>query len=237
MADKLIGPYFFEKLKLSRKLIGLTQRQMAADLGRKQRDVSLIENGVRNKLIPHDYIAYLHSKGIDLNWLYDPEDIDSMDEEELKHRAFKHKGKAVYYLVHRNKVDRLIKAPENEWPRHFMSVPLPGIAADGQNPYVGFVVGKDTPPWQAEDIVICRRVQPTNLKPGADYLVISNRQVTSKTMGGGPASGSDEYIHWLDNKMPVKNIDQLWEPVRSLVGSIGSPMRAASFERQREPIK
>lgn len=228
MAEELIGENFFKKLKIARKLIGLTQRQMALELNRKQRDISLIENGIRNKLIPHDIISYLYAKGIDLNWLYDPTDSDSMTEEEVELKAFRHKGKAVYYLVRLNQIPDFYKCASDELVYHFEVHSLPGITADPDKIYVGFVVGKDTSPWQAEDIVICRKAQLSQLKAGADYLLVTSKQVVSKTLAEVPNASSDEYIHWLDGKIPIKNTDQIWEPIRSLVGSIGNPLGAAN---------
>ncbi len=61
-----------EKLYTVRKLISLNQREAAEKAGLKQATISIIERGERNSL-PNDYLEFLHSKGIDLNWLFGTE--------------------------------------------------------------------------------------------------------------------------------------------------------------------
>jgi|GEM_PF-1803054 len=57
------------KLRQIRQDLGLTQLKAAEASGLSQRDVSQLENG-RKEGIPKEYIRFLHSRGIDLNWLF-----------------------------------------------------------------------------------------------------------------------------------------------------------------------
>ncbi|MFA0960289.1 helix-turn-helix transcriptional regulator [Roseivirga sp. BDSF3-8] len=239
MSDKPTGSEFFNKAKLARKLIGLTQRQLAADLSRAQRDISFIENGQRDKLVPHDYMAYLHQKGIDLNWLYEPDPAEEVSREASFRKAFRTEpatmpspqGVATYFLVRYDEAGRLVKTPEQKLVAEFDRFPLPGLAA-GKEPLIGFVLGKDTPPWQAEDIVICRSIALSALRRGIDYLVIAEGRLSTRRIEQEITSGSERYVHWIDDKMPKKNIQQVWEPLRSIVGSIGNPRGLAPWEQQ-----
>ena len=61
------------KLRLARKLIGLSQVEIANFCGIKQRDVSQLENNNR-KFIPTIYILFLNKNGIDLGSLFDSSD-------------------------------------------------------------------------------------------------------------------------------------------------------------------
>lgn len=70
---------FFNKLKEARKLLSLSQTEMADSTGISQRDVSQIENGGK-EFIPTSYIQFLNKKGVDLSTLYD----DNIKEVRLK---------------------------------------------------------------------------------------------------------------------------------------------------------
>ncbi|GAA3934872.1 helix-turn-helix transcriptional regulator [Hymenobacter algoricola] len=59
------------KLRAIRQQLGLTQAKAAEASGLSQRDVSQLENG-RKEGIPKEYMQFLHSQGIDLNWLFTP---------------------------------------------------------------------------------------------------------------------------------------------------------------------
>jgi transcriptional regulator with XRE-family HTH domain len=62
---------FLRKVKEARKLLKLTQNQLAEAIGFDQKDVSNIENGNRQH-IPIQYISFLLEKGVDVNSLYNP---------------------------------------------------------------------------------------------------------------------------------------------------------------------
>ncbi|TGE20643.1 helix-turn-helix domain-containing protein [Hymenobacter aquaticus] len=57
------------KLRAIRQEFHLTQLEMAQASGLSQRDISQLENG-RKEGIPKEYIQFLHSRGVDLNWLF-----------------------------------------------------------------------------------------------------------------------------------------------------------------------
>ncbi len=59
-----------EKLKLIRKLLGLTQEQMAKQSNIPRKEISLLETGDR-KFVPKEYIIFLIKNNIDINSLYD----------------------------------------------------------------------------------------------------------------------------------------------------------------------
>ena len=61
---------FAVKLKAARKLLKLSQAQIAEATGLLQKDVSNIENGTR-QYIPIQYISFLQKQGIDIRMLYD----------------------------------------------------------------------------------------------------------------------------------------------------------------------
>ncbi len=58
-----------KRLKQSRKLLKLTQEEIAVEIKLKQKDVSRFENG-KVKFIPNHYLVFLFEKGINLNWLF-----------------------------------------------------------------------------------------------------------------------------------------------------------------------
>ena len=60
---------FLEKIKNARKLLKLSQSQLAEAIGMAQKDVSNIENGSR-QYIPIQYISFLQERGIDIRSLY-----------------------------------------------------------------------------------------------------------------------------------------------------------------------
>lgn len=59
----------YSKLKIARKLLSLSQREIEECVGLSQRDISLLENG-KKKFIPTEYIQFLNKKGIDLEGLF-----------------------------------------------------------------------------------------------------------------------------------------------------------------------
>jgi phage repressor protein C with HTH and peptisase S24 domain len=59
----------YPNLKDARLFLGLSQTQVSAESGVSQATISKIESG-KAEFIPTEYILYLKSKGIDLNWLY-----------------------------------------------------------------------------------------------------------------------------------------------------------------------
>lgn len=60
----------YNKLKIARKLLSLSQREIEECVGLSQRDISLLENG-KKKFIPTEYIQFLNKKGICLEGLFD----------------------------------------------------------------------------------------------------------------------------------------------------------------------
>lgn len=60
----------YNKLKIARKLLSLSQREIEECVGLSQRDISLLENG-KKKFIPTEYIQFLNKKGIYLEGLFD----------------------------------------------------------------------------------------------------------------------------------------------------------------------
>lgn len=71
---------FLVKIKQARKLLKMSQAQMAEAVGLAQKDVSNIESGVR-QYIPNQYISFLYKNGIDIVGLFNP------DVEDLMHRT------------------------------------------------------------------------------------------------------------------------------------------------------
>ncbi|MCB2379965.1 helix-turn-helix domain-containing protein [Hymenobacter sp. BT635] len=61
------------KLRTIRQEFKMTQLELAQASGLSQRDISQLENG-RKEGLPKEFIQFLHSRGVDLNWLFtDPE--------------------------------------------------------------------------------------------------------------------------------------------------------------------
>lgn len=60
----------YNKLKLIRKLLSLSQAEIERETGLSQRDISQLENG-KKKFIPTAYIQYLNKRGIPLELLFD----------------------------------------------------------------------------------------------------------------------------------------------------------------------
>jgi phage repressor protein C with HTH and peptisase S24 domain len=61
-----------EKIKLARKLIGVSQSEASIKSGVEQKDISLLESG-KKKFVPDEYIQFLYKCGIDLNTLFNPD--------------------------------------------------------------------------------------------------------------------------------------------------------------------
>ncbi|XOD67303.1 MAG: helix-turn-helix domain-containing protein [Flavobacteriales bacterium Tduv] len=59
----------FEKIKQVRKVLKMSQKELAETIGVSQKDVSLLENG-KKEFIPRKYFEYFLSQGIDLNSLF-----------------------------------------------------------------------------------------------------------------------------------------------------------------------
>ncbi|UOQ54230.1 helix-turn-helix domain-containing protein [Hymenobacter cellulosivorans] len=57
------------KLRTIRQEFNMTQLEMAQGSGLSQRDISQLENG-RKEGLPKEFIHFLHSRGVDLNWLF-----------------------------------------------------------------------------------------------------------------------------------------------------------------------
>lgn len=60
----------YEKIKLARESLELTQTQFADLVGVKPNEVSRMEGGLK-KFIPDSYIHFLYNKGYDINSLFD----------------------------------------------------------------------------------------------------------------------------------------------------------------------
>lgn len=59
----------FEKLFIARTLLSLNQREAAEQAGIHPASLSILERGEK-KFIPTEYLHFLHSKGIDINWIF-----------------------------------------------------------------------------------------------------------------------------------------------------------------------
>jgi transcriptional regulator with XRE-family HTH domain len=57
------------KLRTIRQEFKMTQLELAQASGLSQRDISQLENG-RKEGLPKEYIQFLHTRGVDLNWLF-----------------------------------------------------------------------------------------------------------------------------------------------------------------------
>ena len=57
------------KLRTIRQEFNMTQLELAQASGLSQRDISQLENG-RKEGLPKEFIQFLHSRGVDLNWLF-----------------------------------------------------------------------------------------------------------------------------------------------------------------------
>lgn len=234
MNDKSIEPYFFEKLKVARKLIGRTQRQMSYDLGRSQRDISAIENGVRRKMISHDYMMYLYDYGIDLNWLYAQEPIEDITPEKAESKAFRIKTRLTFSMVPFGEVHKLSRIEKKkDLPKYFEEFHLPGLSPNTRDTYVGFISGNEDDPFQAGEMIICRATELDDLIPGRIYFIITEGKLKAVEMGDREATGSDKYIHWVEGKILRNDIIQVWEPVKSLSDFNAGSRGIAALDRLR----
>ncbi|MFA0964895.1 helix-turn-helix domain-containing protein [Roseivirga sp. BDSF3-8] len=219
MDGKNIGPYFFKKIKMVRKLLGRTQRQVSYDLDRSQRDISAIEKGVRDKMVPHDLLNYYYENGVDLNWLYLEEDAEAITYEAAEKKAFRVINGLRYYRVPQDDVDKLIRlTDEADYPKHFKLCEV-ALTARVTDTYVGFLIVNDLPPYQAGDEIICRKSGLTDLKRDNEYLLITGGQLVSVKSGDRKPASSDKYVHWVDGKMLMRDVQQMWEPVKRLAGA------------------
>ncbi|UOQ73456.1 helix-turn-helix domain-containing protein [Hymenobacter cellulosilyticus] len=57
------------KLRTIRQEFNMTQLEIAQASGLSQRDISQLENG-RKEGLPKEFIHFLHTRGVDLNWLF-----------------------------------------------------------------------------------------------------------------------------------------------------------------------
>ncbi|RYU77811.1 helix-turn-helix domain-containing protein [Hymenobacter persicinus] len=57
------------KIRLIRQQFQMTQLELAQASGLSQRDISQLENG-RKEGVPKEFIRFLHTRGVDLNWLF-----------------------------------------------------------------------------------------------------------------------------------------------------------------------
>lgn len=60
----------YERIKIARELIGISQTEASARSGILQKDISQIENG-KKTFIPNEYIQFLYNEGVDINSIYD----------------------------------------------------------------------------------------------------------------------------------------------------------------------
>lgn len=72
----------YSKLKISRKILSLSQKEIEESVGLSQRDISLLENG-KKKFIPTEYIQFLNKKGVELDYLFDDEISEADFEKKL----------------------------------------------------------------------------------------------------------------------------------------------------------
>lgn len=59
----------FEKLFIARTLLTLNQKEAAEQAGIHPASLSILERGEK-KYIPTEYLHFLHTKGIDINWIF-----------------------------------------------------------------------------------------------------------------------------------------------------------------------
>lgn len=78
----------YNKLKLIRKLLSLSQTEIEKETGLSQRDISQLENG-KKKFIPTSYIQYLNKMGVSLDMLFDDDlSLSSFEEKFNQSLAF-----------------------------------------------------------------------------------------------------------------------------------------------------
>lgn len=78
----------YNKLKLIRKLLSLSQTEIEKETGLSQRDISQLENG-KKKFIPTSYIQYLNKIGVSLEMLFDDDlSLSSFEEKFNQSLAF-----------------------------------------------------------------------------------------------------------------------------------------------------
>lgn len=77
----------FEKLFIARTLLALNQKEAAEQAGIHPATLSILERGEK-KFIPTEYLHFLHSKGIDINWIFSDTDNSNavFRQEQLKIR-------------------------------------------------------------------------------------------------------------------------------------------------------
>jgi len=97
----------YERIKVARRMLQVTQTDAAEASGMRQGDVSRIESGIA-RFVPNEYFEWLVGRGVNLNWLYTGEgapmqgeavlvdmnnvavgDLDTMDSEGLKQTVMK----------------------------------------------------------------------------------------------------------------------------------------------------
>lgn len=59
----------FDRLFIARTFLSLSQKEAAEQAGINATAISVMERGEK-KFIPTEYLQYLYSKGIDINWLF-----------------------------------------------------------------------------------------------------------------------------------------------------------------------
>ncbi|MGB3180462.1 MAG: helix-turn-helix transcriptional regulator [Cyclobacteriaceae bacterium] len=229
MDGKRIGPYFFVKIRIVRKLLGRTQRQVAYELGRSQRDLSLVENGIRDKMAPHDLLNYYYENGVDLNWLYEQEDEENITYQSAELKAFRTKNGLSYFRVRQAEAEKLLSTTSDNYSKYFEQIEVP-LKARISDTYVGFRIEHSLSPYTKDQVVICRKTALPDIKPDHNYLLIIDGKLVSRRSGDRKPANSDKYVHYVDGRVQIKDIEQMWEPIQQQVQPDDNAKESASLK-------
>lgn len=110
------------RLKEARLALGLSQAEMARFVGMQQKDISLHESKTSKSLIPLRYLAFLQSRGIDLNSIFEPGPIRMIGSVQNSLPAYRYKIEEQVDPNSGNRTVSLVK--------HSTKTAQPGITPD-----------------------------------------------------------------------------------------------------------
>lgn len=179
-----------EKLRAIREALQMNQAAIATQIGRQQRDISDLEQGKR-KTVPTEYIQYLNTEGLDLNWLFNPEPLREPDPYLLQYRRQRAAGVVpslggdvpTTRMVPRHFMEEYpTRHTEMSFLRQLLTVHLPGPEFAGTPEQLrGFQITNDSmqETLAPHDWVIARRNETPLplLQPGYVYVVVTRHQV------------------------------------------------------------
>jgi transcriptional regulator with XRE-family HTH domain len=225
------------KLRAIRQQLGLTQAKAAEASGLSQRDVSQLENG-RKEGIPKEYMHFLHTRGIDLNWLFSPPEPGVEPVPEKNYAALPTDSPALVQEdwpvgygppkqvgASAGAVATAIRmvdvAVGRQYPQHFasdafvqmlpvLSLPLPqGV----QGQFRCFQVADEQalPPLRAQDWVVGQLTElTTSLVAEAGYVVVTPGGLSIHRPGSPPTAPD------------LRDVKELWRVIAHLSFQLGA---------------